>query len=187
MLGQAVRGQALSRRLFTFLLAVAALVLAFSVAPSNAQDVDSDDVAPPPRLLSKDERTRLDAEQDVKRRTKLALDLMNSRMTSAEGLHDKHEYDAMFTELGAFHGLVDDTMVFLNKSDKDSRKVLDNFKRFEIALRSFTPRIELIRRDLPLRYEFYVRTLAIFIRNARAKAVDPLFSDTVIDPKKPQH
>ena len=106
-------------------------------------------------------------------------------MKRAEELHAVPNFDAMFGELGAFHGLVDDTLDFLMHSDKDSDKVLNNFKRFEIGVRGFVPRLEVIRRDLPFRYEFYVRRLAIFLRDARAKAIEPLFSDTVVPPKKP--
>ena len=62
--------------------------------------------------------------------------------------------------------------------------MLNNFKRFEIGSANIAPRLELIRRDLPLKYEFYVRSLAVYLRNARAKAVEPLFSDTIVPPSK---
>jgi hypothetical protein len=81
---------------------------------------------------------------------------------------------------------MDNTLDFLNKSDKDSGRVLDNFKRFEIGLRGFTPRLELIRRDLPIRYEFYVRNLIKNLRAARARAIEPLFdTDAVLPANKP--
>jgi hypothetical protein len=47
-------------------------------------------------------------------------------------------------------------------------------------LRSYTPRLELIRRDLPIKYEYYVRVLIKVLREARARAIDPLFDDTVL-------
>lgn len=50
----------------------------------------------------------------------------------------------------------------------------------EISLRKFLTRIELIRRDLPIKYEKYVRRLAIYVREARSRAVEQLFDDTVI-------
>ncbi len=150
------------------------------------QDVTDDEIAPPPlRLISQAEKSKLSAESDVKRRTRLALDLMDIRLRQAETFDTAENYDQMFVELGAFHGLMDNTLEFLNRSDKDSGRVLNNFKRFEIGLRGFTTRLALIRSDLPGRYELYVRSLIKNLRAARAKAIEPLFDDTVVPNKKP--
>jgi hypothetical protein len=86
----------------------------------------------------------------------------------------------MFGELGAFHALVDKTLDYLDRNDNGGGKVLNNFKRVEMTLRAFLPRLEVIRRDLPERFEPYVRDLAKSVRKARSRAVDPLFSDTVV-------
>ena len=86
----------------------------------------------------------------------------------------------MFDELGGFHALVDKTLDFLDHNDTGGGKVLNNFKRMEMSLRAFLPRLELIRRDLPEKYEFYVRDLAKYVRKARARAIEPLFGDTVV-------
>lgn len=154
----------------------------FSVAVS-AQD-DPPDTAPPPlKVISKDERQKLDAETDLKDRTKIALQLMNIRLGTAEKFSTEHNFDAMFRELGFFHGLVDDSVVYLEKRDTSSSKVLDTFKKLEIGLRSFIPRLETVRRELPLRYEDYVRKLMKFVREARARAIDPMFSDNVVKTK----
>jgi hypothetical protein len=163
------------------------LILGFA-PPAFAQDDDDTDItqtAPPPlRKLTKDERTRLDAEIDVKRRTKLALELMTARLQRAEGFAANSEFEPLYAELGGFHGLMDDTLAFLEKNDKDTGKVLNNFKRLEIGLRGFTPRLEVIRRNLPLKYEYYVRVLLKYLREARTRAVEPLFDDNVVKPKK---
>ena len=155
-----------------------------SISPAYSQDAEPGDTPPPPKVMSKEEKAQLEVLLDVKRRTKLALELMDVRMKAAEQFHDSQDLDAMFLQLGAFHALVDNTLEFLNKSDKDSGKVLNNFKRFEIGLRVFAPRIEVIRRDAPLKYEFYLRSLGKYIRNARAEAVESLFSDSVVPTKK---
>jgi hypothetical protein len=150
-----------------------------------AQEPDITDTAPPPlRRISDQERKALDAELDVKRRTKLALMLMSARLSRAEEFSSKAQYAELYSELGAFHGLMDDTLAFLEKSDKDEDKVLSNFKRLEIGLRGFGPRLEVLRRDLPLRYEYYVRVLLRYLREARTRAVEPLFDDSVVKPKK---
>jgi hypothetical protein len=152
----------------------------------RSQDVVADEIAPPPlKILSENEKSRLAAETEVKRRTKLALELLDLRLKKAEALDAAENYDGMFVELGGFHGLMDYTLDFLNKSDKDSGRVLNNFKRFEIGLRGFTPRLEIIRRDLPIRYELYLRNLIKNLRAARARAIEPLFDDVVIPTKNP--
>ena len=161
------------------------LLLGISIVAFGQPPTD-DDLAPPPlKLLSQDERSRLVAETEVKRRTKLALELMEARLKQAERLHTSENYDEMFVQLGAFHGLMDNMLDFLNKSDKDSGKVLNNFKRFEIGLRGFTPRLQMIHQDVPTRYEQYVRNLLKNLRMARARAIEPLFDDTVVPDKKP--
>jgi hypothetical protein len=168
------------------LILFASIFLLVGCFSASAQAPDDESYPPPARVISKVERSRLDAEADVKRRTKVALELMEARMKRAEELHGAPDFDAMFVELGAFHALVDDTLAFLTRAaGNDNDKVLNNLKRFEIGVRGFVPRLEVIRRDLPFRYEFYVRRLAIFLRDARAKAIEPLFSDTVVPPKKP--
>lgn len=171
-----------SRRVLPFIIFLF-LGIPFGAA---AQTVIEDDLAPPPlKILSPEEKSKLGAETEVKRRTKLALELMEARLKRAE-LHDADEnYDEMFVELGGFHGLMDNMLEFLSKSNRDSDRVLDNFKRFEIGLRGFTVRLEMIRHEIPLRYDHYVRNLVRNLRAARARAIEPLFDDTVVPTKKP--
>lgn len=167
------------------LIITTTIVLLIGAACAKAQTPDDDTYPPPPRVLSKDEKSRLESETEIKRRTKLALEFMEARMKRAEELHAVPDFDAMFIELGGFHALVDNTLEALTAGDKGSDRVLNNLKKFEISVRGFVPRLEVLRRDLPFRYEFYVRRLAIFLRDARAKAIEPLFSDSVVPPKKP--
>ena len=54
-----------------------------------------------------------------------------------------------------------------------------SLKRFEIGLRGFAPRIERLRREVPARYELYIRTLGIYVRDARSKALEPMFGNAV--------
>jgi len=148
--------------------------------PAVAQD-EPQEIAPPPlKIISKAEKSQLDAETDVKQRTKLALELMEARLVKAETFGKQEEYREMFTELGSFHALMDNTITFLSKSDSNQGKVLNNFKRVELSLRKYVTRLELVRRDLPIKYEFYVRRLVKYVREARTKAVEPLFGDTVL-------
>ena len=160
---------------FAFLLFAFALV-----QPAAAQDDPTDTAPPPLKIISKEERQKLDAEDDIKDRTNLALQFMNVRLSSAEKHSAEKNFDTMFRELGFFHALVDDSVTFLEKRGANSNKVLDTFKKLEIGLRGFMPRLEVVRREIPLRYEDYVRQLMKFVREARTRAVDPMFSDNVV-------
>jgi len=139
------------------------------------------ELAPPPlMLMSKTEREKLDSEQGVRKRTELALDLMTARVGLAETANTRDDLNEMFAHLGAFSAIMEDTLAFLKLADTNRGRTLDNFKRLEMGLRRFSPRLELIRRELPLTHEFYVRSLLRQIRDARSRALTPLFGDTVV-------
>lgn len=156
---------------------------AFLLLPSLAfaqEQFDTDDAPPPLKIVSKQEKSLLDAETNVSDWTKLSLELMENRLKKAEDFYTRESYIQMSDELGGFSALMDNTLNFLQKNDNGGGKILNNFKRLEINLRRFAPRLELIRRELPMRYESYVRNLIKSVRQARAKAVEPLFDDSVV-------
>ena len=136
--------------------------------------------APPIKALIKDEKEKLEAEKDIKKRLTLALQLMEIRLKNGETLNAEENYVDMFTELGFFHALMDNTLNFLERNNVGSGKVLNYYKRFEISLRGFIARLEVIRRELPPRYEYYVKSLVKAVRDARSRAVEPLFDDAVV-------
>ncbi|MEO7658955.1 MAG: hypothetical protein ABIV48_05010 [Pyrinomonadaceae bacterium] len=151
----------------------------------SAQELQIELAPPPLTLISKDEVTLLiNKSDDIKDRTKLSLKLMDDRLKIAESMSSNENFDGMFRELGVFQGVMEDALHFLHKQDKRRGKVLDNFKRLEIGLRGFAPRIAVIRRELPLRYDAYVRKLMGYLRNARAQATETLFGDTVLPERK---
>ena len=163
-------------------LALGICMLLGAVAPAQ----DDPEIAPPPlKTMSKDERARLNSRSDLKDRTKLALEFMTGHMNTAEKLSDAQDYEGMFRELGSFQALMDDALEVLNTGGPATGKVLDNLKRLEIGLRGFSPRIETIRRELPIRYDDYVRKLMRYVREARVKATDPMFGETVLPARKP--
>lgn len=165
----------------SFLLLNLLLMTLLLIAPAAAQTDEPPNAAPPPvKFLSKDEKAALDAEKDLKKRTRLAIDFMEVRLKNAEGLFAANSFSPMFKELGHFHALMDLTLMHLNRANAGDGKSFDTFKRFEMALRAFTPRIETIRRELPESYEYYVRGLLRNVRETRAKAVEPLFGDSVV-------
>lgn len=164
-------------------------ILCFLVFSSSfslyAQQEDLSDIAPPPaKALSKGEKELLESLTDTKRLTKAAIELMETRMKNAEEADSKDNFSVMFLELGGFHAVMDYTLDFLLESHKSGKKTFSDFKRYEQGLRGMAPRLELIRRDLPIRYEYYVRILIKEIRENRAKAIDPMFGHTVLPEKK---
>ncbi len=172
-------------KLMIWAVMVAGLFFLIAGSESPAQTTPDDSAAPPLRVVSREELARLGLQRDVKRRTQATLDLMAARLTKAEALIQSEQFDEMYKELGGFHGLLENNLDFLNAGNKDSGKVLNNFKRFEMGLRQFRPRLEMIRRNIPLRYEHYLQTLIQYVREARAKAVEPLFGDSVVPKTKP--
>lgn len=180
--------------LFNLKRAVSLKFLLFSVPlllcgfiSTQAQETPANDFAAPPplKILTKAEKEQLEGEADLKKRTKLALDLMEARLKRAEELDSQNQFTEMYGELGKFHALIDYTLSFLNRSNLGNSKSLNNFKRFEMGLRVYPPRLEVMRRNLPVKYEPYVRDLIESIRETRTKAVDNFFADTVV-PNEPQ-
>ena len=146
------------------------------MSPVSKSDVR--DGAPPPlKVLSKDEKTALEAETQPKNRTGLTLTLMEARLRSAEKSHSSEDYFAMYKDLGGFQALLDNQLDFLLRNSSTSNKSIVSLKKFEISLHSFAPRIELLRRDVPSEYEPYLESLLKYLSEAREKALEPLFGD----------
>ena len=158
----------------TFALLAAMFIIGL-VSSIHAQT----DAPPPVAAIPKGDRDRLESKGDIKDRTKTAVEMMNDRLSSAEKLRSAEDYDGLFRELGIFQGLVDNSLDYLLRRS-DGGRALDNLKRLEIALRTFIPRLETIRRDVPAQYEDYVDKLMKAIRDARSKATEPMFSNTVV-------
>ena len=151
----------------------------------RAQEPDIPDAVPPPlKVLSRDEKNQLKAEIDPKKHTSLALELTEGHLAKAEELSAKSEFDLMFKELGSFNAVIDEALDFLGRGDSGSGRILNSSKKLEIGLRSYSPRLEAIRRDVPSGYEPYVRNLIKTIRDARSRAIEPFFGTSVIPQQK---
>lgn len=149
--------------------------------PANAQENVLKDIVPPPLpIISKGETSRLNAESDLKKRTEIALALMESRLQKAETFSNEKKFRESLDELGGFQALMGDALKYLQRNDTGSRKVLNNFKRLEINLRGFVPRLEIVRRMMPQKFGYHVVQLMKSVRRARSNAVEPLFDDAVV-------
>jgi len=174
-----------ARRSVYWLLFLGCLV-GFQCVSAYSQQPEEDEAPPPIKQITKEEKKSLSDLTTAKAHTELSLDLMNKRIEKAELLNSKGQFEDMFKELGGFNALMDESLAFLTSQDKDRNKVLYNFKRLDIGLRAFMPRLETIRRDLPSRYDPYVKKLVKFISEAREKALEPMFGNTVV-PGQPDH
>ena len=154
------------------------LTFAICIGKTDAQPGDGASVPPPAKVIRKDVKEKLELETDVKRRTVLALALMETFLKQAEDNLSKEAFTEVYRELGSFHYLMDNTLAFLLFKDDGSGKTQNNLKRYEIGLRTFGPRLELIRRELPTDYEPYVGQLLKYLRESRSKAIDPMFGGT---------
>lgn len=173
----------LFRALFVVSLLTATAIAQPPPPPDDEIEFDPNAAPPPVRAMSNSERTQLDAQQGVKDRTKLALALMSSRLSKAEEFGAKEDNAAMYDELGGFHALMDDTLEFLESAPRRD-KTLDNLKRFEMTLRGFAPRLALLRRESPPEYDHYIRVLLKYLRDARSKAIEPLFDNSVVPTRR---
>lgn len=150
-----------------------------------AQDEIPPDVAMVPDItIPEAEKNSLEAEKDVKKRTKLSINLMESRLKTSEMLVQEPKFQEALNEIGVYQGLLEDSFNFLEKNNVKSDKVQDNFRNLELVLRKHMTRLELIRREMSYKYGWHVQKLMKLVREIRSKAVEPLFSDSVIPKDK---
>jgi hypothetical protein len=81
---------------------------------------------------------------------------------------------------------MDDTLNFLDRYSQNRGARLNNFKRLEIGLRRMNPQIDLLRRNAPPERERYLFYLSRNVRDARARAIEPQFGNTVLPQARQQ-
>jgi hypothetical protein len=159
------------------------LLLSFLVcftSLSFAQD-DSQMSAPPPmKFVSTEDRNQLEAEKDIKKRSRLTVELAEAKLARAEQLTNEQEFSSVITELGLYQGLVENVLNFLDSFPKDKNKTRDTYKKLEISLRGHIIRIEGIRRNTPAEYAENLKKTIEFVRDARDKALNCFYDDTVL-------
>ncbi|HTK27228.1 MAG TPA: hypothetical protein VL327_11770 [Pyrinomonadaceae bacterium] len=167
-----------------FVTAFVLFALPCMAQTGQAQEPDSPDAPPPLKILPKDEKNKLSAETDPKSHASLALELSEGHLAKAEELGARNEFDSMFKELGAFNAVIDEALAFIAQNDTGNGKILSSSKKLELGLRSYAPRLETLRRDVPSSYEPYVRGLIKAVREARSKAIEPFFGTSVLPTRK---
>ena len=159
-----------------------------SIAPATlAQDKGLQFLpAPPPfKFVSRNERTQLDAARDTKMRMRATLEMAEARLSSAEQLTAGHQYDAACEQLGSYQGLIENLLSFLNEREPRKNKIRDILKRFELALRAHSPRIEAIRRITPSEHAVNVKAILDFAYRARTETLNYFFGDASVNAVAP--
>lgn len=137
--------------------------------------------APPPmKFVPREDRAQLSAARDTKARTRVSIELAESHLRRAEELSARQRYDAATTELGNYQGLIEDALHFLDTADQNKGKIRDYYKRIELALRTYAPRLESIRRITPAEYAVNVKAVIDYTRDARVEALNSFYGDTVV-------
>jgi hypothetical protein len=171
--------------LFTNLLLVGALY-APAVLGQTAQPSPTPLTAPPPRkTILKDERSRIEQTSDSKQRLRLTLELANIHLGLAEKYTGEANYEAAQVEVGIYHGLIENALLFLSPLKRDSNKTRDLYKRLELSLRGDGPRLTAMRRTTPLEFAVWIKKVEDFARDGRTEALNSFYGHTVVrEPQK---
>jgi len=166
---------------------LALLCLAISVPVLRAQEPAAQQLtAPPPlKIVSREERARIDQADDPKARIRSTIELAELRLAKAEILTSEHDFEGATGELGKYEALIDDALNYLSPMIRDKTKTRDLYKRLELALRAHGPRLTAIRRSTPLEYAVWIKQLEEFARNGRTEALNSFYGHTVFrEPQK---
>jgi hypothetical protein len=166
---------------------LALLCLAICVPALRAQEPAAQQLtAPPPlKIISREERARIDAADDSKARLRTTIELAELRLAKAEVLTSEHNFEGATGELGKYEALIDDALNYLSPMMRDKNKTRDLYKRLELALRAHGPRLTAIRRSTPLEYAVWIKASEEFARKGRTEALNSFYGHTVFrEPQK---
>ena len=167
------------KRSFSRALPSLAILVLFVIAARAVQDQEA---PPPPRVISEDERTRLDAlSGNARKRLRLGLEFAEIRLTRAEQSTTDGRFAAASIELGAYEALIENVFASLRPQGAANNRSRDQLRRFEQALRAHGARIEVIRRTTVPAYAVHVATTARLARQIRTKALDTFFGTGSMD------
>lgn len=165
---------------FQFVIYFLIVVFALSLSTYAQIEEPPKDAAPPPlRSISGEERKLLEAQSNGKKRTQMCLEMMETRLKTAEEMASQNRYQDVLTQLGSFQGLLEHALGYLTANDIKNKND-ENFKRLEMGIRRTVPRLEVVRREVPFQYGYHIQKIQKFVREARAKAMEPLFGDEVV-------
>jgi len=158
------------------------LLAALCAAALGGQDPHTQEqTAPPPlKIITRQDRTRLNESKDPKARIKTTIELAETHLANAENHTSAHEYDNAAAELGMYWALVEDAFTFMKTMDRDNNKRRDLYKRLELALRAHGPRLSALRRSTPSEYSIWIKEIEDLARKGRTEALNSFYGNTVI-------
>jgi hypothetical protein len=164
----------------------AVCLLCFCVERVKAQDplVQHSSAPPPAKLITKDDRARIDAAKDDKARLRTTIELAEGHLTDAETKSQAEEFDLASASLGKYHAMIEEALRSLGAMKQDQNRTRDLYKRLELALRAHGPRLTAIRRSTPLEYAVWVKQIEEYARKGRTEALNSFYGNTVL--KEPQ-
>ncbi len=173
-------------RIFYQAVNLGLLCLAIYVPVLRAQEPTAQQLtAPPPlKIVTREERARIDGAGDPKARIRVTIELAELRLAKAEVLTGAHDFDGAAGELGKYEALVDDALNYLSPMLREKNKTRDLYKRLELALRAHGPRLTAIRRSTPMEYAVWIKALEEFARKGRTEALNSFYGHTVF--REPQ-
>ena len=160
-----------------------AVAVAFEASEARGQDGHMPFIsapAPPMKFVSRTERTQLSAARDAKARARATIELAEARLARAEQLTAEQNYISASGELGAYEGLIEDALDYLDDITKNDNKLRDTYKRLEMALRTHCMRLEAIRRVTPAEHAVHIKAICECARNARTTALNSFYGETVV-------
>lgn len=166
--------------------ALAPLVLLTLVAlPARAQDSQYPQLpAPPPlKVIPKEERAQLEAENDTKDRLKLTMQFALAHLQTAERHTAQSNFEQASTEVGTYHALIENALNLLAALKRDSTRTRDVYKRLELALRAHGPRLTAMRRITPIEFAVWIKKTEDFAREGRTEALNSFYGHTVVREK----
>lgn len=167
--------------------AISFLVLCVPVVSAQETPVVQQPSAPPPvKMITKEDRARIDAAKDSKARLRITIELAEGHLTDAEQRSSQEDYDAASASLGQYRALIEDALSFLGSLSRDHNKTRDLYKRLELALRAQGARLTAVRRNTPLEYAVWIKDLEEFARKGRTDALNSFYGNTVIKDPQPK-
>ncbi|HJP91241.1 MAG TPA: hypothetical protein VJ875_04750 [Pyrinomonadaceae bacterium] len=168
------------------LLCGLALIFITTTRAQDPQPQPTPLTAPPPfKMIVKEERDQIEAQNDAQKRLRLILDFATAHLTRAEDHTARSNYEAASAEVGMYQALIENALEFLNTFKRDSNKTRDLYKRLELALRGHGPRLTAMRRTTPLEFAVWIKQVEDFARNGRTEALNSFYGHTVVrEPQK---
>ena len=154
------------------------------VMGQEAPVVQQPSAPPPVKMITREDRARVDGSKDDKARIRTTIELAEGYLTDAEERTTQEEYDAASAALGKYRALIEDALGYLRPLSRDHNRTRDLYKRLELALRAQGMRLTAIRRSTPLEYAVWVKEQEEFARQGRTDALNSFYGETVVrDPQ----